>query len=140
MKKIVQGFTLIELITVMVLVGILSLALFSRIGSTGNAAIQSGRDGVIAALFFAQQQAMMRSNITLVVAAGTISVNENGTPLRVSNGYYPLTMPTGITLTTPMTLTYDKLGRIASATTITMTGPSVSASIRVEASGYAYAN
>ena len=144
MKKIARGFTLIELIAVTILVGILSVALFSRIESAGSAAIQSSRDGVIAALFFAQQQAMMRNNITVVVTANSISVNESGTPLLVSNGYYPLAMPNGISLAPAMTLTYDRLGRIGAATTISLTGTGsnsgVSASIRVEASGYAYAN
>ena len=142
MKKIVQGFTLVELVAVMVLVGILSVALFSRMGSTGNAAIQSGRDDLIAALFFAQQQAMMRSNISLVVTANSISVNDTNTPIKVSNAYYPLGMPVGVTLS-PVTLNYDKLGR-TTATTITLTGSGnssgASASVRVEASGYAYAN
>lgn len=150
MKKIARGFTLIELIAVMVLVGILSIALFSRMGSTGTAAIQSGRDDLIAALFFAQQQAMMRSNtapgnnvaISLVLTTNTISVNENNTPIRVTSQYYPLTLPAGVTLV-PATLNYDKLGR-TTATTITLTGSGnssgASAAVRVEASGYAYAN
>ena len=150
MKKIVQGFTLVELVAVMVLVGILSVALFSRMGSTGNAAIQSGRDDLIAALFFAQQQAMMRNHsipgntlaISLVVTSNSISVNENNVPIRVTSSHYPLNVPAGVTLT-PVTLNYDKLGR-TTATTIMLTGSGnssgVSAAVRVEASGYAFAN
>jgi MSHA pilin protein MshC len=135
-----RGFTLIELITVMILIGIVSVTLFSRVGPVGTAAIQSGRDDLIAALFFAQQTAMMRPNITLVISANSISVNENGTP--VTDSPYPLAMPNGVALT-PVNLTYDKLGR-TTATTITLTGSGnssgVSASIKVEASGYAFAN
>jgi MSHA pilin protein MshC len=136
-----RGFSLIELITVMILVGVLSVSLFSRLGSSGTAAIQSGRDDVIAALFFAQQQAMMRSNITLVLTENTVSVNENGNPVSTNN-LYPLTMPKGVTLPV-LTLTYDKLGR-TTATTITVTGSGNTsgtiASVKVEASGYAFAN
>jgi MSHA pilin protein MshC len=136
------GFTLIELITVMILVGIISVVLLSRVGSTASAPIQSSRDDLIAALFFAQQQAMMRSNITLVVDTSSISVNENNIPIQVSTDHYPLVMPNGVSLS-PITLSYDKLGR-TTATNITLTGSGnssgVSASVRVEASGYAFAN
>lgn len=144
MKKTHRGFTLIELVTVMILVGVLSITLFTRMGPVNTAAVQSGRDDVIAALFFAQQQAMMRPKITLVVDSNSISVNENGAPIKVSNDYYPLTMPKGVTLTaTTLTLAYDKLGR-TTATDITLTGSGnssgVLAKIRVDASGYAFAN
>jgi MSHA pilin protein MshC len=142
MNLLVRGFSLIELITVMILVGILSITLFSRLGPVATAPIQSGRDDLIAALFFAQQQAMMRSNITLVVDTNSISVNENNTPIKVAVDQYPLNMPKGVSLS-PITLSYDKLGR-TTATNITLTGSGnssgVSASIRVEASGYAFSN
>ncbi len=134
------GFTLIELVAVLVLVGVLSVTLFFRLGNVHSAAIQSSRDDLIAALFFAQQQAMMRSNISLVVTSNRISVNENNAAIPGTS--YPLTVPAGVALT-PVTLTYDKLGR-TTATTITLTGSGnssgVSARVRVEASGYAFAN
>lgn len=141
MKNIQQGFTLIELITVMILIGVVSVALISRIGSANTAAIQSGRDDLIAALFFAQQQAMMRSNITLVLTANTISVNDSNVPIKVSSDFYPLTLPAGVSLPA-LTLSYDKLGR-TTKTQILLTGSGnssgVTATIQVEASGYAYA-
>lgn len=141
MKIFQQGFTLIELITVMILVGVVSVALISRIGSANTAAIQSSRDDLIAALFFAQQQAMMRSDITLELTANSVSVNEDGTPIKVSSDFYPLTVPAGVSLPA-LTLSYDKLGR-TTRTSIVLTGSGnssgVSATIQVEASGYAYA-
>lgn len=134
------GFTLIELITVMILISVMSIVLFSKVGMSSLAPIQSGRDDLIAALFFAQQQAMMRPNIKLVVTANSISVNENGT--SISGTHYPLVMPAGVTLT-PVNLDYDKLGR-TTATNITLTGSGnssgVTANVRVEASGYAFAD
>lgn len=138
-----KGFTLIELVAVIILLGIISVTLFSRLGPIGTSAVQSSRDDFLAALFFAQQQAMMRSNITLVTTASSISVNENGAPIQVSNGYYPLAMPRDITLPV-LTLSYDRLGRINTARDIVLTGTGsntgVSANIRVETSGYAFAN
>lgn len=142
MKRLQFGFTLIELIAVMILAGVLSITLFSRLGSVGTAPIQSGRDDLIAALFFAQQTAMMRPGITLEITANAISVKENNNSIAVSSDHYPLVMPKGVTLS-PVILTYDKLGR-TTATNITLTGSGnssgVSASVRVEASGYAVAN
>lgn len=132
-----QGFTLIELITVMILVGIISVTLLSRLGSVNSANIQAGRDDLIAALFFAQQSAMARSNIQLVLSASSVSVTENGTPIKVHAQGYPLAFPSGVTAT-PLTLTYDKLGRTTAATiTLSATG-GLSASITLEASGYAH--
>lgn len=143
MKKISLGFTLIELVTVMILVGIISVVLMTRMGSTNTAAIQSGRDDLIAALFFAQQQAMMRSEITLKLTANSVSVNENDNPIQVSSDFYPLAMPAGVSLPT-LTLSYDKLGRLTTAPQqIVLTGSGnssgVTAIIQVDASGYAYA-
>ncbi len=139
-----KGFTLVELITVMILLGIVSVTLFSRIGGINTAAVQGGRDDVIAALFFAQQTAMVRSNIQVVVSATAISVTENGAPIAVGSGYYPLAMPSGVTLSaTQNTFTYDKLGR-TTAGVITLSGSGstagTSATIVVEATGYAHAN
>jgi MSHA pilin protein MshC len=135
------GFSLIELITVMILLSILSITLFTRMGPVNTAAVQSGRDDLIAALFFAQQQAMMRSNISLVLTANSVSVNENSNPIVVSNDFYPLTMPAGVSLPA-LTLNYDKLGR-TTATQIVLTGSGnssgVTATIQVDISGYAYA-
>ncbi len=122
--------------------GILSVFVFARVGSLSTVSVQSSRDDVIAALFFAQQQAMMRStgsNIRLVLTANSVSVTENNVAINVGSGYYPLSLPSGVTATAA-TFSYDKLGR-TSAGTITLTGSGgVSASIRVEASGYAFAN
>lgn len=145
MKKAEQGFSLLELITVMILLGILSVTLFSRLGPVSTAAVQSGRDDIIAALFFAQQTAMMRSsggNIELQLTTHSVSVTENGQPIRVAADYYPLALPQGVSAT-PATFVFDKLGR-TTADTITLTGSGntagTSAVIQVEASGYAYAN
>jgi MSHA pilin protein MshC len=85
---------------------------------------------------------MMRPNITLELAADSISVHENGSPIM--NMQYPLKFPAGVTLSpAPITLVYDKLGR-TTATNITLTGSGnssgVTANVRVEASGYAFAN
>lgn len=137
-----KGFTLIELITVMIIVSIMSVTLFSRLGSISSSNLQAGRDDLIAALFFAQQAAMARSNIQLVLTANSVSVTENGIPLVVHSKGYPLSFPSGVTITSlpsaSVTLSYDKLGR-TTATNITLSGTGgMSAVVRLEASGYAH--
>jgi MSHA pilin protein MshC len=133
-----KGFTLIELISIMILISILSVVLFSRLGATTTAVVLGSRDDIIAAFSLAQQTAMMRSNVTLVITTTSISVNENGNPIVGSS--YPLNMPSGVNLApAPATFSFDKLGRTTS-NTITVTGSGASAQIAVQSSGYAYAN
>jgi MSHA pilin protein MshC len=136
MYKHERGFTLIELITVIILVSIISVTLFSRLGSVNTANLQAGRDDLIAALFFAQQTAMARSNIQLILTINSVSVTENGSPIVVHSKGYPLSFPSGVT-TSAKTLSYDKLGR-TTATTITLNANSASALVTVEATGYAH--
>src|SRR5690606_28086889 len=125
MKLSQRGFTLIELIAVMILIGILSVVLISRMGGVNTAGVQAGRDSLIAAFFFAQQTAMARAavdnEIDVVVSANTINVTENGNSLMG----YPLTLSGGVTLiatvSTPPpqpTFSYDKLGRTTPGTII----------------------
>jgi len=139
MQQQERGFTLIELITVIILVSIISVTLFSRLGNVSTANLQAGRDDLITALFFAQQTAMARSsnNIRVVLTADSVSVVEGTTPLVVHSQGYPLRFPSGVTAVAA-TLTYDKLGR-TTPTTITLAGSnSAIATVTVEASGYAH--
>lgn len=135
MVKSERGFTLIELIAVIILVGVMSVTLFSRLGSISSTNVQASRDDLIAALFFAQQTAMARSGIQLAVTANTVSVTENLPPITSLQGY-PLSFPSGVTAT-PFVFSYDKLGR-TTASVITLTSSGGSAVITVEASGYAH--
>jgi len=137
MRKRETGFTLVELITVIILVSIVSVTLFSRVGNIKSVNLQASRDDLIAALFFAQQAAMARSNIQVIVTNNSVSVTENGTPIIVHSKGYPLNFASGVTAT-PKTFIYDKLGRTTASTiTLSSTG-GISASVSVEASGYAH--
>ncbi len=135
-----RGFTLLELVVVITLLGVMSVVLFSRINAVGASRVQASRDDVIAALFFAQQLAMSRSNIQVSVSAGAIDVRENGVSVKLDSSFYPLNMPTGISLTpTSPTYSYDKLGRTSAGSIQVQTADGVySASVTIEASGYAY--
>jgi MSHA pilin protein MshC len=132
-----RGFTLIELIAVLILVGILSVVLMSRMGGTSAAGVQAGRDSLIAAFFLAQQTAMARAAadnpIAIAITHNGIDVTEGGASLIG----YPLTLSGNISLSTA-SFQFDKLGR-TSPGSATITHPSgTSATVTVEASGYAY--
>ena len=132
------GFTLVELITVVLLLAIISAVAAFRI-DTSSAQVITTRDNIVAGLFYAQQVAIARGNSSTIrfVANGTsVTVEENGTTLDSAN--YPLTLPSGISLTPNATLVFDKLGR-TTATSFTLSdGSGTSATITVEATGYAH--
>ena len=129
---------MVELIAVVILTGILAVTFLSRIGTASIADIQTSRDDIIAALFFAQQTAMARDNIQLSINANTVNVTENGNPIRIHSDAYPLTLPSGVSvISTRPTYAYDKLGKTTPGS-ITVSRDGVSATITVEASGYAH--
>lgn len=133
-----RGFTLIELIAVMILISVVAISMMSRLSSLSSANVQAGRDDIIAALFFAQQTAMARSGIHLIVTSNSVSVIENGVPIVVHNKGYPLNLPSGVSATTTVaSFDYDKLGR-TTAGTIILSGSGNTATITVESSGYAH--
>lgn len=136
LSKTSLGFTLTELIAVLVILGIVATALISRVDQS-TFKLQTSRDDIVAGLFYAQQVAIARSDgdsIAFISTANSIDVQENGNSLT-GGAAYPLTLPTGITMT-PATLTYDKLGR-TTATILTISGDGQSVTINVSDSGYA---
>jgi MSHA pilin protein MshC len=134
-----QGFSLVELVTTMVILGIVAFVAMPFLRTTDSSLLTS-RDGIIAALSQAQQVAMARDSaanpVTLQVSASSISVQENGIDLVSPGAEYPFNLPNGVSITGGLgTLQYDKLGR-TTATTISLN--SGQATITVEASGYAH--
>lgn len=139
MQQSEQGFTLIELIAVIILLSLLSIAASSRLDQV-NTGVQAGRDDLVAALFLGQQIAMSRDSATnpirVVVTATAVSVTENGAPLLYGGVQYPLSLPNGVQISPAATLNYDKLGRTSTATFLVSEG-STSMSVSVSDSGYA---
>ncbi|MDM3870892.1 type II secretion system protein [Porticoccus sp. W117] len=135
----VRGFTFTELAVVIVVLGIVAAVASARFSSTALAEVQATRDNIVAGLFYTQQIAIARGNsstVQFVASGNSVSVEEDGATLDASN--YPLTLPSGITLTPSTTLVFDKLGR-TTATTFTLSdGFGTSATITVEATGYAH--
>ena len=135
------GFTIVELIAVMVIISVIAVS-FSSLLRDGSSNVLAGRDDLVAALFYAQQVAMARDSNTnpitfRIINNNTITVEENGSPLTDGGVTYPLNMPAGITLApTNLMRDYDKLGR-TTATVITVSGGGGSAQVTLSASGYA---
>ena len=136
-----EGFSLIELITVIIVLGIISVLAFSRFDNADTVAVQTGRDQVLNALFVAQQLAMVRSSddsVQVRLDATSVNIIENAAPLNRGGVSYPLTLPEGVSITSGTgDYDYDKLGRTAPAT-IALSRGGTSASIELEASGYAH--
>lgn len=141
-KAISAGFSLIELIAVILVLSIISVFAYSRFSSSDIASVQTGRDQLLSSLTQAQQIAMARSSVTnsiqLTIDTNRLNLTENGTSLQLLSDNYPEDLPPGVTVTSGTgTLTFDKLGR-TSARTITLSRGGSSASIQLEASGYAH--
>lgn len=137
-----KGFSLIELIAVIIILGIVSVLVFGRFTNADTAAVQSGRDQVLNALFVAQQLAMVRDagsdTIQVAITGDSADITENGNSLNRSGVQYPLALPEGVAVTGGTGVyTYDKLGRTTPAV-IALSRGGTSASIRLEASGYAH--
>jgi MSHA pilin protein MshC len=139
-----SAFTLIELIAIVLIISVIAAVASPRFSSGDATKVQTSRDDVLAALFFAQQVAMARANTTnpvrFIFSSGQISVEENGTPLRNGSITYPLNINSGVSISGSVSSPYsfDKLGRTA-ASTLTLSSGSNSAQIFLSASGYAYA-
>lgn len=137
-----RGFSLIELITILVVLAIISVFATARFASSDAAAVQSARDQASSAFFSAQQLAMSRASvdnpIELVVSSDSIDLREGGSSSNQPGGDYPLIFPSGVTVTSGTgSYGYDKLGRTTPGQ-VTLTRGSVSATITIEASGYAH--
>lgn len=132
-----QGFSLMEIVAVIIIVGILAVILAPRFTDTGTKAAWY-QEEVRAGLRYAQRQAVAQrrsvfvdvqsSQIRLCYAAGCGA----GTVLkRMTDGTdYALAAPTGVTLSPTGTISFDSLGQSAGAT-LSVSGSS--GSIVVEA-------
>lgn len=150
------GFTMVELVTVMSLIGI--MAFFALPKLTQVMALQSAgyRDQVKATIDYARKIAVaQRRHVCVVIAATTVTVtSDRGLPVSHTNGNCPtalplpsgsnvITAPKNVTVSPAVSLDFDAEGRPVTGApiTITLTDASVSQSstLTVEAeSGYVH--
>lgn len=151
-----SGFTLVELVTVMSLIGI--MAFFALPKLTQIMSLQSAgfKDQVKATIDYARKIAVaQRRHVCVSIAASTITVTtDRGLPVNHTNGNCPstlllpsgsnvITAPTSVTMSPVVSFDFDAEGRpvTGAPATITITNASVSQSstLTVESeSGYVH--
>ncbi len=137
MTRTHAGFTLTELVVVLVLLGVLAAYIAPRFSGRDGFSELTVQQDLIQSIRFAQQLAMSRTDraISLVTTANRIDVRDNGTSV---NGY-PKTIPPDVTLSNA-NLVFDRLGAAGNAATVvSVTGRAQSYNVTVEAAtGYAH--
>lgn len=142
-----RGFTLVELIIVILLVGILAINVGSRFFSNSSFANRNVADELVEAIRYAQHVAMSRGgNIQVVTNATTYSIEEStcsSPPCPIPNpnrsGDYTVTIPNN-SLLSAATISFNGLGQPTPNTNSTITiGNPIAFIITIEGeTGYAY--
>jgi MSHA pilin protein MshC len=141
------GFSLIELIMVMVIVGILAVVVAPRFFDANVFKSRGFADQIQSALRYAQKEAVAQHRMVCVALASTslsltianTSAAVTCTPsLLLPAGGSSITAPSGVTMTfTSANFTFDALGRTAAAQTITISGATNSIIVEAE-TGYVH--
>lgn len=109
-----QGFTLVELIVVILLIGILSVSVAPRFFSDNDFKARGIADEMITAIRHAQRLSMTRGeNHRIIITATNYTVEKSdGTSVRHPDGSatFNITIPANI-VTTAKTIEFDQLGR-----------------------------
>ncbi len=135
-----KGFTLVELIVVILLIGILSISIAPRFFAVSSYEDRKASDELRSALRHTQQLAMNRGgNIQLLLTATNLTVQQtDGTALRSPDGHMPYvkTFPSNVTVSpVPSTITFDTLGRPNAGYTFTVGSKTI---IVEQETGYAH--
>lgn len=140
MKSGSQGYSLIEFIAIIVIVGALTAVAVGRFTGTTAVQLQAGRDSVVSALLAAQQLAMAQSGQVQVELSGSqIDVRQDTgsgyASVQMGGTAYPLDISPVHTDGSTHTLDFSRLGR-TSATSIDLKLNGSSTTITVSASGF----
>lgn len=144
-----QGFTLVELITVIILVGIMAVVVLPRFGSSDSMRVLAARDDLVSAINFARMRAMSvddgsaDNTIRLVISTAAISVTQNGAAMHIGAVNYPVSY-SNISFSPTGTVTFDRLGQVSASsisglnqTTISLSAGDTSADVIFQVTGHA---
>lgn len=112
------GFTLIELIATILVIGILSAFISIRTPSTTTFSLSSFTEQIRRDIRYTQTLALsLNSNYSIIFTATNYTIN----PLPSDAArFYPVPIPTGITVSPSSTITFNSMGAPQSASTITI--------------------
>ncbi len=142
-----SGFSLVELITVIILLGILGIVALGRFADQDQFAARGFFDDTVSAVGFAQKFAISSGcDVRVITTASSYQLRQSSScsadnftnpvpnPANRSNDYRNIDMPTGFSLTAG-TITFDARGRREEATSVfVLSDGSTSYSFRVYAS------
>jgi len=122
------GFSLIELLTVVLLLGILGIVALGRLTDQNQVAARGFFDDTVNAVRFAQKLALSTGcDVRVITTASSYQLRQSSTciaddftdpvvnPANRSNNYQNVNMPTGFSLTAG-SITFDARGRREGAT------------------------
>jgi len=134
-KNTQNGFTLVELISVLVIVAVIGVTASSRFISNTAFELQEGRDQIVLAFRSAQQLAMTQvASVSFSSSASTIDVRQDGSSVILNGLQYPVALENDQRVSS-RTFNFDRLGR-TDAGTLTLSKSGTSVSISVSSSGF----
>ncbi len=120
MKKIIKGFTLLELIIVMLVISIILISVQMNMPSSANYNLSSFTDRIRTDLRYTNLLALsLNQSYSIVFTANSYSISPSP-----PSGAYSVAMPSGVTLS-PVTVTFDSMGTPNAAANIAITASGV---------------
>jgi len=137
----ISGYTLLEIVVVLVVVGILAAVIAPRFIDTSGFTGQTTADELLAAARYAEVLAQNQNVATsLEVTSTSFSVKQNGAPVAnptLQSASFVVPLPAGVTIT-PQTITFTRPGVPNTTATFNVASAGPTVQIFVTGTGYVY--